>query len=389
MVQLILKVSSRCNLNCTYCYVYNKADTSWKRRPALMSEEVFHAAIHRTLEYCSTVGEDHISISFHGGEPCLIGSRRFRDWCSKAREWLSALNVHFSIQTNGTLIDSAWIGAFHDHEVGVGVSIDGPAEVHDRYRVDHRGRGSHAKVARALQRLRKSGVRHGLLCVIPLGCDPVAVHTHFMELGTPMITYLLPDYTHDNIKPVRESFGDTPCADFLISVFDIWCSDTEFEVRVQDLWNVCRVIMGGRSALETIGNPAPQYFFVETDGSIEGLDALKVCEDGISDTHLNVLTSNFSSVRKAVGVHALSIFQGMPLPDSCHGCEEATTCAGGHLPHRFSSKRGFNNESVWCDDLKKLFAHVRKQLGVTVTQTPEYRRRLEQIRQRSATAHKV
>jgi len=71
--QVILKVSSRCNLNCSYCYVYNMADSSWRGRPALMSDEVFEAAIARILQQCLVTGQDRILIAFHGGEPCLIG----------------------------------------------------------------------------------------------------------------------------------------------------------------------------------------------------------------------------------------------------------------------------------------------------------------------------
>lgn len=379
MIQLILKVASRCNLNCTYCYVYNKGDTTWRRRPPLMSDTVFDAAIRCAEEHCRSVGDRSLSISFHGGEPTLVGVSRFRAWCAAARERLSGIEVSLSIQTNGTLLGEEWIRAFRDHNVGVGVSVDGPPDVHDRHRVDHAGRGSHAAMARGLGLLRAAGVQHGVLCVIPLGQDPLRVHRHLVDLGAPVVTYLWPDFTHDTIGPVREEFGPTPCADFLIPVFDAWAASPD-EIQVRDLENISRVVLGGRSRIETIGNPAPHYFFVEADGSIEGLDALRVCENGISDTHLDVLTSDFAAVRRAGGLHALSVFEGMPLPQACHGCPEALTCAGGHLPHRFSAVRRFDNPSVWCADLLKVFAHVRARLDVTVEETLEHRRRYQSLR---------
>lgn len=375
-MQLILKVASRCNLNCSYCYVYNKGDSSWRDRPTFMSDEVFDAALERTLEYCRSLSQRRVSLTFHGGEPCLVGVRRLSEWCRRARKHLAELELTISIQTNGTLIDDRWIETFLEHSMGVGVSIDGPAQVHDRFRVDHAGRGSHARVTAAIRMLNKAGVTNGLLCVVPLGSDAVEVHRHLAGLGASSLTYLLPDYTHDTIEAVRQVYGETPCADFLVAVFDEWWFNQTLSLEIRDLWNVARVIMGGESLIETIGNRAPHYFFVETDGSIEGLDALRVCENGISGTHLNVRTADFVDVRRAGGLHAAAIFGSLPLPTPCRGCDEAATCAGGHLPHRYSRERSFDNESIWCADLKKLFAHVRERLEVTPEGTLARRRAL-------------
>jgi uncharacterized protein len=386
-MQLILKVASRCNLNCSYCYVYNKGDTSWRDRPAIMSDEVFTASTNRAAEYCRATGEQSVLLSFHGGEPCLVGAERFSMWCHAARDRLSGFDVAISIQTNGTLIDQRWLKVFREHSVGVGVSIDGPAGIHDRYRVDHAGRGSHGRVTGALAMLRDAGLRHGLLCVIPLGSNPVVVHRHFASLGAPSVTYLFPDYTHDTIGEIRGLFGKTPCADFLIGVFDEWWSSGTLEFQVRDLWNMARVILGGDSQIEMIGNPAPLYFFVEADGTIEGLDALRVCENGIARTTLNVLTAGFEDVRLAGGLHSATIYEGMPLPERCRGCPEEETCAGGYLPHRYSRARAFNNESVWCADLKKLFAHIRVRLGVTTQETAVLRQAMgRQTRANRGTA---
>jgi len=388
MVQLILKVASRCNLNCSYCYVYNKGDSSWRDRPTFMSDKVFDAALDRTLEYCRMMNQRCVSLVFHGGEPCLVGVSRLSEWCRRARNYLAELNLAISIQTNGTLIDDRWIEAFLEHSMGVGVSIDGPPQIHDRFRVDHAGRGSHAQVTATIRMLNDAGVQNGLLCVVPLGSDAVAVHRHLSGLGASSLTYLLPDYTHETIGEVRQVYGETPCADFLVAVFDEWWFNQTLSFEIRDLKNVARVIMGGESLIETIGNRAPHYFFVETDGAIEGLDALRVCENGIYGTNLNVQTAKFVDVRRVGGLHAAAIFESLAVPTPCRGCEEVNTCAGGHLPHRYSRQRSFDNESVWCADLKKLFAHVRARLDVTPNDTLERRRSLEAKRRAlAATEH--
>jgi uncharacterized protein len=370
ITQLILKVASRCNLNCSYCFVYNKGDSTWKSRPVIMPDEIFDAAIVRMRRHCLATGQKQVSISFHGGEPCLVGPACFDAWCLKARRILEdILSVEICIQTNATLIDERWAALFHKHNIRVGVSMDGPPRYHDAFRVDHAGKGSYQQVVRGLKTLQQANVPFGILAVIPLGADPVEAHRHFVSLGCDNITYALPHFTHDTIAPVRQLYGPTPCADFLIPIFDDWWFNGSMDVSIGDLWNMARIIMGGRSQIETLGNEAPRYVFVESDGQMEGLDNLRVCVEGLAKIHLSVLTSDFLDILSVNGMHKKAIFEGMDLPSGCRTCPERNTCAGGYLPHRFSSSNGFDNPSVWCADLLKLFAHLRERLGVTVEET--------------------
>jgi uncharacterized protein len=375
--QVILKVASRCNLNCSYCYVYNMADSTWKGRPALMTEDVFEAALERILHQCRVTGQDRFRIAFHGGEPCLMGAGAFDRWCNRARTVLGDIvQLHFLMQTNGTLLDSQWIDALRRHRVSVGISMDGPKEVHDAARIDHRQEGSYSQVERGLKLLQDGGVSYGVGCVIPLGADPLEVHHHFVRLRCNQITYLMPHYTHDTIAPIRRRFGPTPCADFLLPIFDDWWFEGTMDVQVNDLKNVARVIMGGSSYNEAIGNDPPHYVFIEADGEMEGLDNLRACSDGLSKIKLNVRQSDFFALARTETMHSTAIFEGMPLAQACRNCVEGETCAGGHLAHRYSNARGFDNPSVWCADLLKIFAHLRNRLNVSVEETRERRRAL-------------
>jgi uncharacterized protein len=370
ITQLILKVASRCNLNCSYCFVYNKGDSTWRKRPAIMPVEIFEAALTRMRRHCAIAGQSHVSISFHGGEPCLIGPASFDSWCLKARHILQGVaTVEFCIQTNGTLLNDKWADLFRKHKVRVGVSMDGPRQYNDVFRVDHLGRGSYGQVERGLSALERDGITYGILCVIPLGADPLDVHHHFLSLGCKQITYAFPHFTHDTIAPIRRLYGPTPCADFLIPIFDDWWFNGTMDVHIGDLCNMSRIILGGRSRIETLGNEAPHYVFVESDGEIEGLDNLRVCAEGMAKIHLNVLTSEFQDILQTDTMHRIALFKGMELPTGCRACCERDTCAGGYLPHRFSSTRGFDNPSVWCADLLKLFTHLRRRLGVPIEET--------------------
>lgn len=373
----ILKVASRCNLNCSYCYVYNMADSTWKIRPPLMSNAVFEATLERICEQCRATGQDEFCIAFHGGEPCLIGPATFDAWCGRARAVLgSIVRLSLVMQTNGTLLDFAWIRLLQKHRVSIGISMDGPKEIHDAVRIDHREQGSYERVERGLRLLQEGQVPFGVGCVIPLGTAPLAVHHHFLELRCNQITYLMPHFTHDTIAPIRQLYGPTPCADFLIPIFDDWWFESTMEVQIDDLKDVARVIMGGKSHSEAIGNDPPRYVFIEPDGEMEGLDNLRACRDGLSRIKLNVFQSDFCDLLQTKTMHAQAIFEGMPLAQACRSCIEGRTCRGGYLPHRYSSTRGFDNPSVWCADLLKLFAHVRARMGVSIEETDERRRML-------------
>jgi uncharacterized protein len=365
LTRIVLKLASRCNLNCSYCYVYNKGDTSWRERPPLMTAEVASKSVKRIRDHCEQYGLKEIRISFHGGETCLFGAANFDRLASEISSALAGLTVpRYYFQTNALLINDQWCEALKRHNVAVGVSLDGPPEVNDRFRVNKHGKGSHAAVLTGLHKLLAAGIRTELLTVVQLGTDGRAVHRHLASLGPSAVTYLLPDFTHDSIGPLREMHGVTPVADFLINVFDEWlCSDWE-KVRVGDLWNIIRILNGAPSKLETYGSSPPLYVFVETDGAIEGLDCLRVCDNGFAATGLNVFDDDLQSVAGLSAVQFSSIFQKPPLSAECERCREKETCGGGYLPHRYSRRNGFANPSVWCADIKKLFGHIRHELKI-------------------------
>jgi uncharacterized protein len=380
-LNFVLKVASRCNLNCSYCYVYNRGDSSWRKRPKLMPDEVYLATLERIRRHCEQSGQQTAQIAFHGGEPCLAGPDRLDWWCTTAEDVLSStVDLRFAIQTNGTLLDERWTRVFRTHRFEVGVSMDGPREIHDRERVTHAGRGSYDAVARGLGLLRDGGVPFGVLAVVPLGADGIEVHRHFLGLGVEWIDYLLPQLTYETVGPVRAEYGPTPGADFLLPILEHWWADESVRVRIRLMWTMARLILGGESRLDMLGNPPLRYLFVEGDGSIEGLDVLRVCEHGLADTGLNVRSHNFADVASLDELHSQAIFTGVPLPSGCRACPEAATCGGGYLSHRYSRARGFDNPSVWCADLLLLFGRLRELLCVPVEQTQRRRHVLAQMR---------
>jgi uncharacterized protein len=372
------KIASRCNLDCPYCYVYNKGDFAWSARPPVMSDEVFRAALDRIREYCYVHRRETVSIVFHGGEPTLVGVRKLRKWCEVARSELAGISVSFGIQTNGTLITEEWAEFFCDYEVQVGLSIDGPREVHNRSRIDHRGRGTFDRIVKSANILSALEVHFGVLSVVQFGADPLSFHKALVDLNCKSIGYLLPHFTHDTVPPIHAQFGRTPCADFLLPILNYWWEHQVDQIRIREFWNMGRLIMGGKSRVDSIGNSSFSYLFVETDGDIEGLDILRICPGELYRTGVNVAHGTFDEIFDISPFHAQLLDGTVPLPSGCSSCHERETCAGGYLPHRHSIARGFDNASVWCADLLVLFERMRELLGVTHIETTRLRRELEQ-----------
>jgi uncharacterized protein len=299
---------------------------------------------------------------FHGGEPLLAGIDRFDAWCNEAKAVLGADRISFAVQTNGTLIDDRWSALFHRHGFSVGISLDGPPDVNDQNRVDVHHRGSYKRVLDGIERLRSEGVSWAILSVVNLDHDPLTIHRHLInEVGATNIDYLIPDQTHETIKWIRSRYGPTPLADWLIPIFDEWWRKDSIRIRVRSFDKMIASVLPNKSPGDQIDSQALGYLVVETDGSIEGLDVLKICKPGLTETGLTVRSQE--PVELALpSFHRETVFGGMPLPQGCHGCPEAQTCAGGYLPHRYSLDRDFDNPSAWCADLLKLFSHVRSRL---------------------------
>lgn len=367
IVSLVVKVAERCNLNCSYCYMYNHADQSWRSRPAFMSEEVFGRLLTRVYEYCERRGKHRMSLILHGGEPMLMGTERFRKYTNLARERLGDKLDSWSMQSNGTLVDDDWIATLDDLGVTVSVSMDGPPEIHDMFRVDHAGKGSHERVERGLVRLHESRLLSGALCVINPAYTGLSVYKYFRSLGIKQMNFLFPDATHDEKQLLYGRYGETPVADYLIPVFDAWTAEDDPEVKVRCFEDIITAILGGRIWSDMFGNGRANYLVIDTDGSIQALDALKVCCEGAPESGLNLFDHGFDDLHMGSPLLHRFVHEGFPLSAACNACPELSTCGGGYLPHRYSRANGFDNPSIWCKDLLKLFTYVRDYIDSTAS----------------------
>jgi uncharacterized protein len=361
---IILKLASRCNLNCSYCYLYNHEDKTYLDKPKLISDRIFDATLDRISKYCLHMGPGaSMALVFHGGEPTMIGHKRFDELATRAKDKLGPKLAGLAMQTNGVLVSEDWAEVLKRQGIHVGVSLDGDADVHDITRVDHRGRGSHARAVRGIQILEKHGVESRILCVVNPGANGADAYRYLRKLGCHSLDFLLPDVSHDNKAAFYGSYGDTPVADFLIGAFDAWFDEDDSSVHVRLFWDLIKNLLGGDGSSDVFGNPLMSYLIIDTDGAIEALDALRVCAPAMSQSGLNVLEDDLFDLHRASPLVQKAVTEGFALPTGCRACPERDICGGGYLPHRYSHSRLFDNPSVWCADIKRLLMHVRARVS--------------------------
>lgn len=357
---VVVKIAERCNLNCTYCYMYNHADQSFRSRPVFMSRKVFQALLDRISTYCEAYPTHIIDIIFHGGEPMLFEPRELDEWLIGAKQQLRH-KIRYGLQTNGTIVTDEWIDVLTRHHVHPSISIDGDPEAHNAYRIDHKGRGSYDKVVEGFNKLMDAGLDPGALCVINPGYSGSTVYRHLRSLGLNRIDFLIPDATHDSRPIMYGTYGATPIADYLIPIFDEWFEEDNPDIRIRLFIEIIRLLCGGGPITDNLGASleGQNYLIIDTDGSIHGTDVLKICYEGASDTGLNVIENDFSDLPKANPLIAEIITSGVALCAECLACPERDICRGGAISHRYSRANGFANPTVWCTDMLKLIGHIR------------------------------
>jgi uncharacterized protein len=371
ITSLILKVAERCNLACRYCYMYEHADNSYRERPLFMSEKTFSAVLSRARSYCMQ-NQTQLSLVFHGGEPTLVGRKRMGSMIQEAREVVGEKLKNINIQSNATLIDEEWANFLASSAIGVGVSVDGAKDQHDRLRIYPHGLGSYEMTVRGISNLRAAGVKPFLISVASPGGDGAVAYAHLRSLGASRMNFLLPDVTHDSRQEFYPSrSNDLDLAYFLIGAYDAWRREGDGQVRVLIFRDLIQSINGRRPYGGQFGNHPTTYLIVDSDGSIQGSDSLKVCAPGLAETGLNIFDHELADVEFTNSVvQRMMSSGGFALCAKCQSCPEVKVCGGGFLPDRWAAANGFANPSVWCADILALLRYIRKDMRSSLSSFP-------------------
>ena len=368
--EFIVKVHSRCDLSCDYCYMYEMADQSWRDRPRRMSVEIAEFTAECIGEHARAHRMPDIALILHGGEPLLAGHDLISYLVNATRKSAGPdVRVDARIQTNAVGLDDSYLRLFCELGIRVGVSMDGAAEAHNRHRRFASGRGSYAAVFAALDRLRQDRYRHlfsGLLCTIDLRNEPVATYEALAAFDPPRIDFLLPHGTWDAPPPGRNlDPADTPYGDWLIAVFDHWYSAPKVGVRLFE--EIMRLVWDGTSSGEAVGLSPARMVVIETDGSIEQVDTLKAVYQGAAATGLHVTRDPLDAALLLPGVVARQLGD-IALAAQCRTCPIHRVCGGGMYTHRYRSGTGFANPSVYCPDLMRLIGHINEVMRADVSE---------------------
>jgi uncharacterized protein len=366
--QFILKVASRCNLKCDYCYMFEMADDSWRAQPKVMSMATVAATAHRIADHVKDHHLSNVQVILHGGEPLLPGPDYIDAVASALRATISA-TVDLRVQTNGTLMSNSMLDILSRHNVRIGVSLDGDQQANDLHRRYANGGGSYDTVASSLRRLlaRAPHLLAGILCTIDLRNDPVGTYEALQEFEPPLVDFLLPHGNWTSPPPGRDPLAaDAPYGIWLAEVFDHWYAISPQRCQVRMFSEIIHMLLGGQGTVETVGLAPVSLIVIDSDGALEQVDMLRSTYRGAIGTGLSVHTHDFNAatmhpaiIARQRGRHGLSA--------TCRSCALHMVCGGGLYAHRYRSETGFMNPSVFCRDLSYLIQHIHRRVSDDVT----------------------
>lgn len=363
-LEVILKLAERCNINCTYCYVFNGQDDSYKYHSKKIKKDTI-VALAKYLELAVIQHNlKEVQIDFHGGEPLIIGKNKFIEYCSELKRYIAPIcKLNFCLQTNAILIDENWINIFEEYDVKVSTSLDGPQEINDIGRIDFKGHGTYYKTLKGMKLLqaayndgRLSSV--GVICVINPTFSASKIYNHFVhELNLDLIEFLLPDDTHDTFNQTLQGKYGT----YLTDLFDSWVNDDNPNIQIRILNSAISLLLGGKSFVVGFGDDVGNAITISSDGDVGPDDILRSTGTDIMSTGLSVFNSSYSEY---LDFYQEGIIQKINenISQECTDCCWLKTCGATHPVHRFKETNGFSNKSIYCADMKNYFANATKYL---------------------------
>ena len=349
--QLLVKpVGADCNQRCKYCFYLRAHELYAEKKRHVMSDEVLERMIAGLLRlrFPETV------FAWQGGEPTLAGVDFFQRVVDlEQRHGAPGQSVGNGLQTNGVLIDEAWCRLFHDYKFLIGLSIDGPKEIHDRYRVDGAGRGSWDKAMAAARLMDAHEVPYNVLCVVNadnvgLGKDLIR---WFVDQGFNYLQFIpcLEPGMPENVDP--EAFGD-----FLCDTFDYWAREGLGQVSIRDFDALLAGRLGQPAALCTHGRVCNHYIVIEHTGDVYPCDFFVYDEWKLG----NVMDAPLESFMETDKYKQFA-YQKDKVP-KCRGCKWRAMCHGGCQKDRLAGG-GFAEPTPFCSAYTKFFAHVTPKLN--------------------------
>ena len=356
-------IGSACNLNCSYCYYLDKLRLY--KNETVMPVEMLEKCIR---EYIEINGNDEVTFDWHGGEPLLLGLDYFETIVKLQRKYKGDKKIYNTVQTNGTLLNAEFASFFKYNDFLVGVSIDGPQDVHDKYRRYKGDSPTFHKVMSGIELLHRYGVEFNTMTTINKANEGrgLEVYDFLKKIGSLYMQFMpVLEYVDDrnnitspdsaNSKVTSWSVDSLEYGKFMCDIFDYWVRNDigHYFVNMFDstLANCCGLNPGTCVYSETCGANA----VVEHNGDIYPCDHFVYPQYKLG----NVNEMSLQEIVSSKKMTEFGIDKRNALPYKCLKCRYFRLCHGECPKHRFakteSGKCGLNS---LCDGLYYFFSHV-------------------------------
>lgn len=354
---LIKPVGSRCNLDCRYCFYLGTDEALGGDRPAVMPQEILEAMVQDFLGY----GFPTSVFTWQGGEPTLAGLDFYRRAVeAQQRFGRGGQSVANALQTNGLLLDDEWAQFLARYRFLVGLSLDGPAEVHDRHRRDRRGKGTFERVMQTAGRLRDHGVEFNILSLVSAdSCGRGGeIYRWLTGQGFDFLQFIpCVEYERESGVPTAESVSPVGWGRFLCEVFDAWIGqgDTRrVSIRLFDAL-VARLAGDTRISLCDMGARCDHYLVVEKDGEVYPCDFFVSRRHSLGNLTATPLAELLLSDREDSFARLKAAW-----PAQCSRCRHLDLCRGGCPKDRLAGGGGsFGRRSHLCEGILLFLDHAR------------------------------
>jgi len=361
-----------CNLDCTYCYYLEKEKLFPKSGSFRMKPDVLESYLRQHIEAQRT---PEIMLAWQGGEPTLLGVDYFRKIVELGKKYAGGRPVHHAIQTNGTRLDHEWCRLFREGSFLVGISLDGPKELHDTYRLDKGRKPTFDRAMHGLGLLKKHKVEFNTLTVVNAsnGKHPLKVYDFLREVGSGYLQFIPiverlpakggsprdfaapPELGQPPSPATRWSVSPESYGDFLIRIFDRWVRQDVGKVFVQMFDVSLGIWSGAGPGLCVFQENCGRALALEHNGDLFSCDHFvypKYHLGNIMDTPLEALAN---SARQ----QAFGRAKQESLPKCCRACDVLFACNGECPKHRFmKTPDGEDGLSYLCPAYKKFFRHA-------------------------------
>lgn len=348
---IVKVVSAGCNLNCTYCFY-----SGYQSEIRKMDDKVLEVVIRRFLDYSPDV-----TFYWHGGEPLLAGLEFYERAVELQRKLAKpGQRIRNCIQTNATIIDENWAKFFKQEGFGVGISLDGPKEIHDLVRVNFAGEGSFYRVKRSVDILRDQGIDFGAIAVLS------KFSLNFLE---DIFKFMYENKISFSANPCFPSICDTESVrkititareytDALLRLLDLWLEKDDENFRIRPLEDIVKGLLGGRPSLCRFQGSCSRFISVDYNGDVYP------CDEFLNQDYFlgNIVCYSLQSLFGSDGF--LNYYLGREeILAKCLGCKWFRICQGGCMREWEGRKNGFEPEQMdYCKERKRLFEGVGERL---------------------------